>query len=163
MAAFGTLTLLIALVVATYAGTASLIGARRGNRRLILSGRAGVYALAAVLGLSSVALVYSFLTHDYSIKYVQHDSDASSPLFYQITAYCHGLDGAPTVLAIGDVHLENFGTWRDVESRLVWGVNDVDEACRLPYTQDLVQLATSAQALTIMVAFSLLIINSNVS
>ena len=35
MAAFGTLTLLIALVVATYSGVISLIGARRGNRRFI--------------------------------------------------------------------------------------------------------------------------------
>src|SRR3954453_11911574 len=94
MAAFGTLTLLIALVVATYAGVASLVGARRGNRRLIASGRAGVYALAAVLGLSSVALVYSFVSHDYSIKYVHHYSDAASPLFYQITAYWGGLDGS---------------------------------------------------------------------
>jgi cytochrome c-type biogenesis protein CcmF len=94
MAAFGTLTLLIALVLATYAGVASLVGARRGNRRLIESGRAGVYALAAVLGLSSVALLYAFLSHDYSIKYVHHYSDASSPLFYQITAYWGGLDGS---------------------------------------------------------------------
>ncbi|HVZ87078.1 MAG TPA: cytochrome c-type biogenesis CcmF C-terminal domain-containing protein [Polyangia bacterium] len=94
MSAFGTLTLLIALVVATYAGVASLIGIRRGNRRLIESGRAGVYALAAVLGLSSVAILYAFLTHDYSIKYVHHYSDAASPLFYQITAYWGGLDGS---------------------------------------------------------------------
>jgi cytochrome c-type biogenesis protein CcmF len=94
MAHFGTLTLLIALVVATYAGVASLIGARRGSRRLIESGRAGVYALAAVLGLSSVALVYAFVSHDYSIKYVHHYSDATSPLFYQITAYWGGLDGS---------------------------------------------------------------------
>ena len=94
MAAFGTLTLLIALVVATYAGVASLVGARRGNRRLIESGRAGVYALAAVLGMSSVALLYSFVSHDYSIKYVHHYSDATSPLFYQITAYWGGLDGS---------------------------------------------------------------------
>jgi cytochrome c-type biogenesis protein CcmF len=94
MAAFGTLTLLIALVVATYAGVASLIGIRRGNRRLIASGRAGVYALAAVLGLSSVALLYAFVSHDYSIKYVHHYSDAASPLFYQITAYWGGLDGS---------------------------------------------------------------------
>jgi cytochrome c-type biogenesis protein CcmF len=94
MAAFGTLTLLIALVVATYAGVASLIGARRASRGLIESGRAGVYALAAVLGLSSVALVYSFVSHDYSIKYVHHYSDATSPLFYQITAYWGGLDGS---------------------------------------------------------------------
>jgi hypothetical protein len=27
---------------------------------------------------------------------------------------------------------------------LIWGVNDVDEACELPYTQDLVRLAASA-------------------
>jgi cytochrome c-type biogenesis protein CcmF len=94
MAAFGTLTLLIALVVATYAGVASLIGARRGNRRLIESARAGVYALAGVLGLSSVALVYSFVSHDFSIKYVHRYSDAASPLFYQITAYWGGLDGS---------------------------------------------------------------------
>ncbi len=94
MSAFGTLTLLIALVVATYAGVASLIGARRGDRRLIQSGRAGVYALAAVLGLSSVALLYAFVSHDYSIKYVHHYSDATSPLFYQITAYWGGLDGS---------------------------------------------------------------------
>jgi cytochrome c-type biogenesis protein CcmF len=94
MAAFGTLTLLIAFVVATYSGVISLVGARRGNRRFIESGRAGVYALAGILGLSSVALVYAFVTHDYSIKYVQHYSDASSPLFYQITAYWGGLDGS---------------------------------------------------------------------
>jgi cytochrome c-type biogenesis protein CcmF len=94
MASFGTLTLLIALVVATFAGTASLVGVRRGSRRLVESGRSGVYALAAVLGLSSVAIWYSFLTHDYSIKYVHRYSDASSPLFYQITAYWGGLDGS---------------------------------------------------------------------
>ncbi|HVP48492.1 MAG TPA: DUF2252 family protein [Bryobacteraceae bacterium] len=51
---------------------------------------------------------------------------------------------APEVLAVGDLHVENFGTWRDVEGRLVWGINDFDEAYELPYTVDLVRLATSA-------------------
>jgi uncharacterized protein (DUF2252 family) len=51
---------------------------------------------------------------------------------------------APRVLAVGDLHVENFGTWRDAEARLVWGVNDFDEACELPYTADLVRLAASA-------------------
>lgn len=50
----------------------------------------------------------------------------------------------PAVLAVGDIHLENFGTWRDVDGRLVWGVNDFDEAARMPYVLDLVRLATSA-------------------
>lgn len=51
---------------------------------------------------------------------------------------------APRVTAVGDLHLENFGTWRDAEGRLCWGVNDFDEAATLPYTNDLVRLATSA-------------------
>jgi len=40
---------------------------------------------------------------------------------------------APRVLAVGDLHVENFGTWRDVEGRLVWGINDFDEVYELPY------------------------------
>src|SRR5450755_619199 len=51
---------------------------------------------------------------------------------------------APEVLAVGDLHVENFGTWRDEEGRLAWGINDFDEACFMPYTIDLVRLATSA-------------------
>jgi len=51
---------------------------------------------------------------------------------------------APEVLAIGDIHVESFGTWRDIVGRLVWGVNDFDDAALLPYTSDLVRLATSA-------------------
>jgi hypothetical protein len=51
---------------------------------------------------------------------------------------------APRILAVGDLHVENFGTWRDLEGRLVWGINDFDEAFQLPYTVDLVRLAASA-------------------
>jgi uncharacterized protein (DUF2252 family) len=56
---------------------------------------------------------------------------------------CPELRTAPRVLAVGDLHLENFGTWRDVEGRLVWGVNDFDEAAEMPFALDLVRLATS--------------------
>jgi uncharacterized protein (DUF2252 family) len=51
---------------------------------------------------------------------------------------------APRLRAVGDLHVENFGTWRDVEGRLVWGVNDFDEVAVLPYTIDLVRTAASA-------------------
>jgi hypothetical protein len=49
----------------------------------------------------------------------------------------------PDALSVGDLHLENFGIWRDAEGRLVWGVNDFDEAAVMPYPLDLVRLATS--------------------
>jgi hypothetical protein len=58
--------------------------------------------------------------------------------------HCPKLASAPRVLAVGDLHVENYGTWRDAEGRLVWGINDFDEAFPLPYTLDLVRLATSA-------------------
>lgn len=55
-----------------------------------------------------------------------------------------GMD-APKVLSVGDAHVENFGTWRDAEGRLVWGTNDFDEVCELPYTSDLVRLGVSVR------------------
>jgi len=57
---------------------------------------------------------------------------------------CGAAAKAPRVLAVGDLHVENFGTWRDAEGRLIWGINDFDETWRLPYTNDLIRLATSA-------------------
>jgi len=56
---------------------------------------------------------------------------------------CSDLLSGPEALSVGDLHVENFGTWRDSEGRLVWGVNDFDEAARLPYTNDLVRLVAS--------------------
>ncbi len=54
------------------------------------------------------------------------------------------LADATPVLAVGDAHVENFGTWRDAEGRLAWGVNDLDEADDLPWPADLVRLLASA-------------------
>ena len=57
---------------------------------------------------------------------------------------CPELARAPQVLAVGDLHVENFGTWRDLEGRLIWGVNDFDEAWPASYAADLVRLLVSA-------------------
>ncbi|MGA8866477.1 MAG: DUF2252 family protein [Candidatus Sulfotelmatobacter sp.] len=57
---------------------------------------------------------------------------------------CPDLAKAPRLLAVGDLHVENFGTWRDCDGRLIWGVNDFDEAWPMAYTNDLVRLGVSA-------------------
>src|SRR5664279_2158723 len=67
---------------------------------------------------------------------------------------CPELAAAPTVLAVADLHVENFGTWRDADGRLIWGVNDFDEAYPLPYTNDLLRLASSAQLASAQLAIS---------
>jgi len=58
---------------------------------------------------------------------------------------CADLCHAPKVLAVGDLHVNSFGTWRDVEGRLCWGVDDFDEAYPLAYTNDLVRLTASVK------------------
>jgi hypothetical protein len=58
---------------------------------------------------------------------------------------CADLCRAPKVLAVGDLHVNSFGTWRDAEGRLCWGVDDFDEAYPLAYTNDLVRLAASVK------------------
>jgi hypothetical protein len=84
----------------------------------------------------------------------KHEKMRESPFVFLRATYwrwaetiletCPDLAEAPPVLAVGDIHLENFGTWRDADGRLVWGVNDFDEAAQMPYPLDLVRLAASA-------------------
>src|SRR5258708_6060040 len=57
---------------------------------------------------------------------------------------CPKLANAPQVLAVGDIHLENYGMWRDDHGRLVWGLNDCEEAAVMPYVLVRVRLAPSA-------------------
>ena len=42
--------------------------------------------------------------------------------------------GEDVLLVVGDLHVANFGVWVDSRKRHVWGVNDFDEACELPFT-----------------------------
>ena len=85
---------------------------------------------------------------------LKHEKMRESPFVFLRATYwrwaetilevCPDLADATPVLAVGDIHLENFGTWRDADGRLVWGVNDFDEAAQMPYALDLVRLAASA-------------------
>ena len=84
----------------------------------------------------------------------KHEQMRADPfLYFRATFYrwvqlwiehCPKLAHTPEVLAVGDLHIENFGTWRDAEGRLIWGVNDFDEAHPMAYPNDLVRLAVSA-------------------
>ena len=90
------------------------------------------------------------IRQDLALKH-QHMAEAAFP-FFRATFYrwlqlwpehCADLMKAPAVLGVGDLHIENFGTWRDEEGRLIWGVNDLDEAWPAPYALDMVRLTTS--------------------
>jgi Uncharacterized protein conserved in bacteria (DUF2252) len=86
---------------------------------------------------------------------VKHDKMSEQLFeFFRATFYrwCEGwnnaspnLAGGQPVVAVGDLHIQNFGSWRDGRGRLIWGVNDYDETATLSFAIDLVRLAASAE------------------
>jgi Uncharacterized protein conserved in bacteria (DUF2252) len=61
---------------------------------------------------------------------------------------CKDLRNAPKLLGLGDLHVGSYGTWRDGEGRMCWGIDDFDDSYPLPYASDLVRLAASVKMLT---------------
>jgi cytochrome c-type biogenesis protein CcmF len=104
MASLGTLLLLTAFVVCSYAAVISVVGARRGSRRLIESGIGGFYLITAIMLLASTVMVNAFMTDDFSIRYVAHYSDRAQQWYYKITTArscsgrrcCRFLDRSPS-------------------------------------------------------------------
>jgi cytochrome c-type biogenesis protein CcmF len=104
MSSLGTLALLAGFVAASAAFAASVAGARRGQRSLVEGGVGLFHVVTAFLLLASTVIIHAFVTGDYRIKYVQHYSNATQPMFYKLTSYWGGLDGSilfwATLLAV---------------------------------------------------------------
>jgi len=67
----------------------------------------------------------------------------NAALFYDTLRADRSLLHSPTVLACGDLHLENFGSYK-ADNRLVYfDVSDFDESCAAPLALDLVRFAAS--------------------
>jgi len=78
---------------------------------------------------------------DTSVSFLRGTFYRWTQMFPQV---CRELAGSTQVMAVGDLHIASFGTWRDQFGRLIWGIDDFDEAHPLPYANDLVRLAVSA-------------------
>lgn len=64
-------------------------------------------------------------------------------LFYQRLPRDKMLDAAPPVWICGDMHLENFGSYKGDNRLIYFDNNDFDEACLAPSLYELVRLLTS--------------------
>jgi len=94
MGNLGTFLLLASFVICAYAAVISVVGARRGSRRLIESGIGASYLVCALMTAASAVIVNAFMSDDFSIRYVAHESESAQPLVYKFTAYWGGLDGS---------------------------------------------------------------------
>ncbi|MBU80628.1 MAG: hypothetical protein CL724_03980 [Chloroflexi bacterium] len=94
MADLGTMTLLLALALALYAGIGSVAGARLGSGDLIMSARRSSYMSGIALAVATGALVYAFVTHDFSIEYVRGHSDRAQSQALTWVAMYAGNEGS---------------------------------------------------------------------
>jgi cytochrome c-type biogenesis protein CcmF len=94
MPSLGTFLILSAFVLASAAFAASVAGARRGARSLVDGGVGLFHTVTAMMLVASAVIVHAFVVGDFRIRYVQHYSDASQPLFYKLASYWGGLDGS---------------------------------------------------------------------
>src|ERR671918_2111290 len=85
MTVVGSACLILALLVALYAGGAALVGTR-GDRRWVDSSRRAVYAVAALLTVAVVILEAAFLRSDFSFRLVADHSSTTTPTGYKATA-----------------------------------------------------------------------------
>ena len=90
----------IALVVSGYAVLASFLGALQRVPALVLSGRYGFYTIPALLAVSTAALVYAFVNHDFSVRYVAENSNMAMPAAYTWVAFYAGNAGSLLFIAI---------------------------------------------------------------
>jgi len=66
-------------------------------------------------------------------------------LFYNAIPQVEALTHAPLAWACGDLHFENFGSYKGDNRLVYFDINDFDEAALAPCTWDLLRLLTSLQ------------------
>ena len=96
----GQLALVIAMVVTAYAVIASFVGAWQRIPDLTASARYGFYSVPALLFVSTAALVYAFVTRDFSVRYVAENSNLAMSPIYTWVAFYAGNAGSLLYLAL---------------------------------------------------------------
>lgn len=94
MASLGTIVLALALGATILTIGVGTLGGITGRRSYAEFSRSGVYVMFGLVALASAALLYSFLAHDFSLKYVNGRSDTRMPLHYVLSAFYGGQEGS---------------------------------------------------------------------
>jgi cytochrome c-type biogenesis protein CcmF len=90
----GNFSLMLALVLALMLGVLPIAGSMRGNRRLMALARPAARAQLAFIVIAFGCLVYTFVTNDFSVKYVAAHSNSLLPVQYRIAAVWGGHEGS---------------------------------------------------------------------
>ena len=90
----GYVALPIAFIVSGYVAVSSFLGAGQRLPVLVLSARCGLFTVPVLLLVSTAALVYAFVGHDFSVRYVAENSNLAMPANYTWVALYAGNAGS---------------------------------------------------------------------
>lgn len=90
----GSIALILALGFALYTVVIAVLGAVRAQPQLVISAKRSLLVVTFFLLLASVALVVSFLTHDFGVNYVAQTSSRAMPWYFTTAAFYGGQQGS---------------------------------------------------------------------
>lgn len=90
----GQISLILSLLIALLLSCLPLWGAHRNNDALMQTARPLAHALLSFIVLAFVLLTYSFTVHDFSVAYVQRNSNTLLPFAYQLSAVWGAHEGS---------------------------------------------------------------------
>ena len=90
----GYLSLVLALVASVYGTVTIVTGLRTQAPPLLASGRNAMYLVALLTAVASAMLAYSFVTHDFGVRYVTLHSNLAMPVHYVVSAFYAGQEGS---------------------------------------------------------------------
>jgi len=90
----GQIALILALLVALVQSSLPLVGAHRGDVRLMQLARPSAYLQLVLIAIAFVLLTTSFVQQDFSVAYVAHNSNTLLPVMYRISAVWGAHEGS---------------------------------------------------------------------
>lgn len=90
----GNLSLMLALTLALVQGILPIAGSFTGNARWMALARPAAAGQAAFVTFAFGALVYAFITNDFSVTYVASNSNSMLPYYYRIAGTWGGHEGS---------------------------------------------------------------------
>ena len=94
IAELGNYGLALALALSIFLAILPLVGAEKGNAKLMSLGRPLTWAMFLALSLSFGSLFYLFAVNDFSVQYVVNNSNSTLPLQYRLSAVWGAHEGS---------------------------------------------------------------------
>jgi cytochrome c-type biogenesis protein CcmF len=86
--------LLVALALSVWGSVTAVAGARTVRPAWVESAQHAALGVFGLLTFGFALLVYAFLTFDFSVRYVAHNTNLGTPFYYRITGVWGALEGS---------------------------------------------------------------------